>query len=98
MAVANSGENLKDSDAIEERIVEEMRLLGREAMQGWAETQVKKFVTGCLGDEGSADDGAGSGPFLDNDGLSQPFVQLLSGDTRGGIDRATRSNRHHRGD
>jgi len=24
-----------------ERIVEEMRLLGREAMQGWAETQVK---------------------------------------------------------
>ena len=41
MAVANSGENLKEADAIEERIVEEMRLLGREAMQGWAETQVK---------------------------------------------------------
>jgi hypothetical protein len=39
MAVANSGENLKEADAIEERIVEEMRLLGREAMQGWAETQ-----------------------------------------------------------
>src|SRR5580700_7916085 len=38
MAVANSGENLKEADAIEERIVEEMRLLGREAMQGWAET------------------------------------------------------------
>ena len=34
MTVANSGENLKESDAIEERIVEEMRLLGREAMQG----------------------------------------------------------------
>src|SRR5271167_1664560 len=28
-AVANSGENLKEADAIEERIVEEMRLLGR---------------------------------------------------------------------
>jgi hypothetical protein len=41
MAVANSGENLKAADAIEERIVEEMRVLGREAMQGWAETQVK---------------------------------------------------------
>ena len=41
MAVANSGENLKEADAIEERIVEEMRLLGREAMQGWAETQVE---------------------------------------------------------
>src|SRR5260370_25178401 len=42
MAVANSGENLKEADAIEERIVEEMRLLGREAMQGWAETEVKE--------------------------------------------------------
>ena len=41
MAATNSGENLKEADAIEERIVEEMRLLGREAMQGWAETQVK---------------------------------------------------------
>ena len=41
IAVANSGENLKEADAIEERIVEEMRLLGREAMQGWAETQVE---------------------------------------------------------
>jgi len=41
MAVTNSGENLKEADAIEERIVEEMRLLGREAMQGWAETQVE---------------------------------------------------------
>src|SRR3984893_16327789 len=41
VAVANAGENLKEADAIEERILEEMRLLGREAMQGWAETQVK---------------------------------------------------------
>ena len=41
IAVANSGENLKEADAIEERIVEEMRLLGREAMQGWAENEVE---------------------------------------------------------
>jgi hypothetical protein len=40
MAVANSDGNLKEADAIEERIVEEMRLLGRAAMQGWSETQV----------------------------------------------------------
>src|SRR5271156_2918565 len=39
MAVANSEGNLKEADAIEERIVEEMRLLGREAMQGWAENE-----------------------------------------------------------
>jgi hypothetical protein len=41
MAVANCEGNLKEADAIEERIVEEMRLLGREAMQGWAETEVE---------------------------------------------------------
>src|SRR5271156_6276561 len=41
MAVANSEGNLKEADAIEERIVEEMRLLGRAAMQGWAENEVE---------------------------------------------------------
>jgi hypothetical protein len=41
MAVANCEGNLKEADAIEERIVEEMRLLGREAMQGWSENQVE---------------------------------------------------------
>ena len=41
MAVADSAGNLKEADAAEERFVEEMRLLGREAMQGWAENQVE---------------------------------------------------------
>jgi hypothetical protein len=36
-AMENSEGNLKEAEAIEDRIVEEMRLLGREAMQGWAE-------------------------------------------------------------
>src|SRR6202451_598408 len=40
-AVENSEGNLKEADAAEERIVEEMRLLGRGAMQGWAERQVE---------------------------------------------------------
>jgi membrane-bound ClpP family serine protease len=40
MAVVDSDGNLKEADAIEERIVEEMRLLGRAAMQGWSENQV----------------------------------------------------------
>lgn len=40
MAVADTEGNLKEADAAEERIVEEMRLLGREAMQEWAQTQV----------------------------------------------------------
>jgi hypothetical protein len=40
LAVADSEGNLKEADAAEERIVEEMRLLGRAAMQQWAETRV----------------------------------------------------------
>ena len=36
-AVENSEGNLKEADTAEERIIEEMRHLGREAMQGWAE-------------------------------------------------------------
>ena len=40
-AVANSEGNLEEADAAEERLVEEMRLLGREAMQSWAEERVE---------------------------------------------------------
>ena len=47
-AVENSEGNLKEADTAEKRIIEEMRHLGREAMQGWAERHVevrnKKFV------------------------------------------------------
>ena len=41
LAVEDSEGDLKEADAAEERIVEEMRLLGREAMQGWAENRVE---------------------------------------------------------
>ncbi len=40
-AVEGGGGDLKEADAAEARLVEEMRLLGREALQGWAETQVR---------------------------------------------------------
>ena len=40
-AIENSEGNLKEADAAEERLVEEMRLFGREAMQGWAQKQVE---------------------------------------------------------
>jgi hypothetical protein len=39
-AVGNSDGDLGEADAAEERLVEEMRLLGREALQGWAEERV----------------------------------------------------------
>ena len=41
LAVADHEGHLKEADAMEERIVEEMRLLGRAALQGWAENQVE---------------------------------------------------------
>jgi hypothetical protein len=40
-AVENSDGDLKEADAAEERLFEEMRLFGREAMQGWADKQVE---------------------------------------------------------
>jgi hypothetical protein len=40
-AVWNLDGNLGEADAAEERLVEEMRLLGREALQGWADKRVE---------------------------------------------------------
>ncbi len=38
--MGNSEGTLVEADAAEERLVEEMRLFGRQAMQGWAEGRV----------------------------------------------------------
>lgn len=40
-AVGNLEGDLAAADAAEERLVEEMRLLGREALQGWADKRVE---------------------------------------------------------
>ena len=40
-AVGNMDGDLGEADAAEERLVEEMRLLGREALQGWADKRVE---------------------------------------------------------
>ena len=40
-AVGNLDGDLGEADAAEERLVEEMRLLGREALQGWANERVE---------------------------------------------------------
>src|SRR5271165_4831082 len=41
LAVEGGGGELKEADAAEERIVDEMRLMGREALRVWAETRVE---------------------------------------------------------
>lgn len=40
--VENSKGNLRRADDAEARLIEEMRILGREAMQSWAQGQVKQ--------------------------------------------------------
>ncbi len=40
-AVENCDGDLAEADAAEERLFEEMRQLGREALQGWAEKRVE---------------------------------------------------------
>jgi len=40
-AVGNVDGDLGEADAAEERLVEEMRLLSREALQGWADERVE---------------------------------------------------------
>ena len=41
LAVEGDAGELKEADAAEERIVDEMRLLGREALKSWAENRVE---------------------------------------------------------
>lgn len=41
LAIENAAGDLDEADAAEERLVEEMRHLGREALQGWAEKRVE---------------------------------------------------------
>jgi hypothetical protein len=41
LAVEGDEGELKEADAAEERIVDEMRLLGREALRGWAEKRIE---------------------------------------------------------
>ena len=41
LAVEGDGGELKEADAAEERMVEETRVLGREALRSWAERRVE---------------------------------------------------------
>jgi hypothetical protein len=47
--VGNLDGDLAEADAAEERLVEEMRLLGREALQGWADVGLAAQAWGACG-------------------------------------------------
>lgn len=51
-AVENANGDLGEADAAEERLVEEMRLLGREALQGWADKRVEATERDVRGQAG----------------------------------------------
>jgi hypothetical protein len=51
-AVGNLNGDLSEADAAEERLIEEMRLLGREALQGWADERVEATERGVRGQTG----------------------------------------------
>jgi hypothetical protein len=51
-AVGNSNGDRGEADAAEERLVEEMRLLGREAVQGWAYKRIAATEQDVRGQSG----------------------------------------------
>jgi hypothetical protein len=51
-AVGNLAGDLTEADTAEERLVEEMRLLGREALQGWADERVEATERDLRGQAG----------------------------------------------
>nr|WP_294548671.1 hypothetical protein [uncultured Rhodopila sp.] len=51
-AVGNLDGDLTEADTAEERLVEEMRLLGREALQGWADARVEATERDVRGQAG----------------------------------------------
>lgn len=51
-AVGNLDGDLGEAGAVEERLIEEMRLLGREALQGWADKRVEATARDVRGQAG----------------------------------------------
>ena len=51
-AVENANGDLGEADAAEERLVEEMRLFGREALQGWADKRIEATERDVRGQAG----------------------------------------------
>ena len=45
--VEDAGGDLKDADAAEMRLIEEIRRMGQEALQAWAERQVQETEQEC---------------------------------------------------
>ena len=70
-AVGNLDGDLGLADAAEERLVEEMRLLGREALQGWADQRVGATEGDVRGQTGMHRQGKKNSAGIRNSAISR---------------------------
>ena len=70
-AVGNLDGDLGLADAAEERLVEEMRLLGREALQGWADERVEATERDVRGQTGMHRQGKKNSAGIRNSAISR---------------------------
>lgn len=70
-AVGNQDGDLAEADAAEERLVEEMRLLGREALQGWADDRVAATEREIRGQPGMHGNGKKNSAGIQNSARSR---------------------------
>ena len=69
--VGNLDGDLGEADAAEERLVEEMRLLGREALQGWADELVEATEREVRGQAGMHRQGKKNSVGIRNSAISR---------------------------
>ena len=70
-AVGNLDGDLGEADAAEERLIEEMRLLGREALQGWADERVEATERDVRGQAGMHRQGKKNSVGIRNSAISR---------------------------
>ncbi len=70
-AVGNLDGDLGQADAAEERLVEEMRLLGREALQDWADQRVAATERDVRGQAGMRRQGKKNSAGIRNSAISR---------------------------
>ena len=70
-AVGNLDGDLGEADAAEERLIEEMRLLGREALQGWADKRVEATAREVRGQAGIHRHGKKNSAGIRNSAISR---------------------------
>jgi len=70
-AVGNLDGDLGEADAAEERLVEEMRLLGREALQEWANERVETTERDVRGQAGMHRQGKKNSAGIRSSAISQ---------------------------